>query len=333
MSENLLVSSDGKGRTVNFKNCVLVMTSNVGSKRILEVCRSRPVNGGTSSFVTPKQMSSTIETPEPDVILRRMQDNPKVASLIMKASTDGSVMEGIRTAMNGSPADLQKAAKNDPALAKFLQEVWNEISEDDKLPPVSSGLDSIRNSVQASLPLDDDDSLYNELTEVVKEELESAMKPELLNRIDEIVIFSPLTSTNLYNIALRNVGLIVKRATEEHGFRIKVDDELIARIVEEGSSNADQFGARPMRRAAQRYIEDSLSEAIIGSFLKEGSEVTLSLGPYTDKGKPSVVVKSNEQILEVEIEDDSGGIGKNYRSKAATTYANGAKGLETQPVQ
>lgn len=309
------------------------MTSNVGSKRILELCRNRPVNGGVDSSVTQQvsttAISSEAGTPEPDVILKRMQESPKVASLIMKASTDGSVMEGIRTAMNGSPADLQKAAQNDPALAKFLQGVWNEISEDDKIPPASSGLDSIRNSVQESLTLDDE-SLYNELTEVVKEELESAMKPELLNRIDEIVIFSPLTSTNLYNIAVRNVDLIVKRATEEHSFQIKVDDELVARIVEEGSSNADQFGARPMRRAAQRYIEDSLSEAIIGSFLKEGSAVTLSLGPYTNRGKPSVVVGCNGQPLEVEIEDDSGGIGQSSRTAATL---NGVTGLETQTVQ
>jgi ATP-dependent Clp protease ATP-binding subunit ClpC len=136
--------------------------------------------------------------------------------------------------------------------------------------------------MQESSRTDEDiDSLYLELSQVVKEELESAMKPELLNRINEIVIFSPLSPSNLYNIAVRNVDLITKRATEEHRFSIDVDESLIRRIVEEGTSNADQFGARPMRRAAQRYVEDSLSEAIIGGFLQEGSVVTLSLGDYT----------------------------------------------------
>jgi ATP-dependent Clp protease ATP-binding subunit ClpC len=63
-----------------------------------------------------------------------------------------------------------------------------------------------------------------------------------------------------------------------------VDETLTRRIVEEGSSNADQFGARPMCRAAQCYVEDSLSEAFIGGFLQEGSVVTLSLGDYTPRG-------------------------------------------------
>jgi ATP-dependent Clp protease ATP-binding subunit ClpA len=320
--------TDGKGRTVNFKNCVIVMTSNVGSRRILEVCRNRGpiINGGMDSPFIKKEAAMAVSSAsgplEPEFILKRMQDNPKVASLIMKASTDGGVMEGIRTAMNGSPADLLKAAKSDPALAQFLQNVWNEISEEELMSSSTSasqsGLDAIRSSTEKRLPADNDDmdSLYLELSAVVKEELETAMRPELLNRIDEIVVFSPLSSSNLYNIAVRNVDLIIQRATEEHLFSIDVDERLIGRIVEEGSSNADQFGARPMRRAAQRYVEDSLSEAIIGGFLQEGSLVKLSLGEYTSRGKPSVTVECAGKLLNVEIEDDSGGIGTTTSRKA-----------------
>jgi C-terminal, D2-small domain, of ClpB protein len=321
------------------------MTSNVGSRRILEVCRTRgrPVNGLVSKPLKEKEntmaASSTPGPLELEYILKRMQGNPKVASLIMKASTDGGVMEGIRTAMAGSPADLLKAAKNDPALAQFLQNVWNEISEEELMSSSpQTGLDAIRSSVQESLLADEDiDSLYLELSQVVKEELESAMKPELLNRIDEIVIFSPLSSSNLYNIAVRNVELITKRATEEHRFSIDVDETLIRRIVEEGSTNADQFGARPMRRAAQRYVEDSLSEAIIGGFLQEGSVVTLSLGDYTPRGKPSVTLECAGKLLNVEIEDDSGGIGTtSSSSNKRGVNVNGRspfKEFETQPVR
>jgi hypothetical protein len=326
------------------------MTSNVGSRRILEVCRNRGpiINGGMDSPFMKKEAATAVSSAsgplEPEFILKRMQDNPKVASLIMKASTDGGVMEGIRTAMNGSPADLLKAAKSDPALAQFLQNVWNEISEEELMSSSSastspSGLNAIRSSMEKRLPADNDDmdSLYLELSAVVKEELETAMRPELLNRIDEIVVFSPLSSSNLYNIAVRNVDLIIKRATEEHLFTIDVDDRLIGRIVEEGSSNADQFGARPMRRAAQRYVEDSLSEAIIGGFLQEGSLVKLALGEYTARGKPSVTVECAGKRLNVEIEDDSGGIGTTTSRKAGDASVNGVQsssmGLETQPVR
>jgi C-terminal, D2-small domain, of ClpB protein len=247
------------------------MTSNVGSRRILEVCRARgPVNGLVSKPLKEKE-------------------NTMAAS-----STPGSSPE--------------------------------------------TGLDAIRSSMQESLRTDEDiDSLYFELSEVVKEELESAMKPELLNRIDEIVIFSPLSSSNLYNIAVRNVDLITKRATEEHRFSVDVDESLIRRIVEEGSANADQFGARPMRRAAQRYVEDSLSEAIIGGFLLEGSVVTLSLDDYTPRGKPSVTLECAGKLLNVEIEDDSGGIGTtSSSSNKRGVNVNGRspfKEFETQPVR
>jgi hypothetical protein len=76
-----------------------------------------------------------------------------------------------------------------------------------------------------------------------------------------------------------------------------VEGTLIRRIVEEGSPNADQFRARPMCRAAQRYGEDSLSAAIIGGILQEGSVVALSLGDYTPRGKPSVTLECAGEVL------------------------------------
>ena len=64
-----------------------------------------------------------------------------------------------------------------------------------------------------------------------------------------------------------------------------------------------------MRRAAQRYIEDSLSDAIIQGFISSGDVATLSLAPQHLDGKDRVLVSSKGETLEVEIEDASGGIG------------------------
>ena len=389
------ILTDGKGRTVNFKNTVLVMTSNVGSRRILEVIRGNKKIGSESSALSDP-VTDTIqaingssangkssapkldaEPMKPEEILQRMQSNPAAASLLLKASSDPEIMGAIRTAMNGSPADLRAAAQTNPTIAAFLQEVWSVLSEDDggddnaaattTSASDKSGLDSIRNSLQDTISQWDDGKtdtfssglmeqldgsepssapkeqrdhvLYPQLIEVVKEELESAMKPELLNRIDEIVVFSPLSKADLSMIARLNIDKIISRAAAEHDMELRVEADLVERVLQEGSANADQFGARPMRRAAQRYVEDSLSDAIIKGFMEADDSAMLSLAPPHLDGKDRVLVTCGDRTLEVEVEDASGGIGSVpavARRKATTDeQPNGAPAgrLRTEPVQ
>jgi ATPases with chaperone activity, ATP-binding subunit len=127
-------------------------------------------------------------------------------------------------------------------------------------------------------------STASELTEksleaarLVQEELEQSWKPELLNRIDEIVIFSPLSFENLREIASNLVDETISRASNAQNIELNVEDNLIGAITREGSLFADQYGARPMKRAVQRYLEDTLSEAFMRDFVKEGDEVTAEL--------------------------------------------------------
>lgn len=343
------ILTDGKGRTVNFKNTVIVMTSNVGSRRILELCRSDASNSlsiqrdsitdsGTTVAVETKSARNVgteqtradnmdqmeLDPVLPEEAMRRLQSNPKAASLLMQASSDPEIMGAIRTAMNGSPADLKSAAQENPVIAKFLLDVWGTVANDgdNSVNGVSSsGIDFVRGNVKTVISKEQiiggngvnglvtDHVLYAELVEVVKEELEKAMKPELLNRIDEIVVFSPLSSSHLALIANINVAKIVTRATEEHKMNLNISHDLMSRIVKQGSANTNQFGARPMRRAAQRYIEDSLSDAIVQGFLRTGDVATLSLGPRKGDDKDTVIVSANGKTLEVSIEDASGGIG------------------------
>ena len=382
------ILTDGKGRTVNFKNTVLVMTSNVGSRRILEVVRGSG-NGAASTArdpvtetiqaingerVTTKQINGVskldVEPMKPEEILQRLQRNPAAANLLLKASTDPEVMGAIRTAMNGSPADLRAAAQTNPAIASFLRELWSVMEADDTSSSSvndKSGLNGIRSSFQDTLSQWSDQNtdtfasglmqqmgsgsesssgpevhrdhvLYPKLIEVVKEELEVAMKPELLNRIDEIVVFSPLSQGNLVMIGRLNIDRIVSRAANERQVELHVDSDLVERVVHEGSANADQFGARPMRRAAQRYVEDSLSEAIIKGFIQNGDSASLSLGPPHSNDTDRVIVRCSGRTLEVEVEDASGGIGSNPSTKRKTTdpvTPNGAPSarLRTEPVQ
>jgi ATP-dependent Clp protease ATP-binding subunit ClpA len=127
------------------------------------------------------------------------------------------------------------------------------------------------------------------------------MKPELLNRIDEIVVFSPLSIADLTHIALLSVKKIVARAGDEHDMALVVTPDLMERIAVKGNTNADQFGARPMRRATQQYIEDSLSDAIV-----QGDSATLSLAPMQADNKDRVRISSRGKQMDVEIGEMSG---------------------------
>jgi len=147
------ILTDGKGRTVNFKNTILVMTSNVGSKRILELVRSEEadaaangvspkvsttlVNGSrarSSVTASPQQLQPQPqqvppEPMKPEDILKRMQNSPQASALLMRASSDPEIMGAIRTAMNGSPVDLLKLAQQNPTVSEFLQDLWSAMGD------------------------------------------------------------------------------------------------------------------------------------------------------------------------------------------------------------
>ena len=378
------ILTDGKGRTINFKNCILVMTSNVGSKRILDVARKRdgssasvappePVRKEPLSPVTPTPQPAPvkrtkkldIEPMQPEQALKKLKSNPKAAQLMLQASSDEALMGAIRTAMNGSPADLLAAGKNDPAVANFLEQLWQILEEDEDekadtngtvngntAPEAASksGLGAIRSSVEDSLDewgqaskedfasevmsrMDASTSgagssveeLYSELATVVKEELEAEMRPELLNRIDEIVVFSPLARGDLSQIARLLVNKTVERAVSEQSLDLEIADSIYDRILEEGAARADQFGARPMRRAAQRFVDDSLSEALVQGFVESGDRVRMEMLPEEGstankhRGKEVIVVRRarDSEVLMVEVEDADGGIG-NFDSRKPT---------------
>jgi len=169
-----------------------------------------------------------------------------------------------------------------------------------------------------------------ETARLVQEELEQSWKPELLNRIDEIVIFSPLSFENLREIASNLVDEAATRAEGAQKIALNVEENLIGAIAREGALFSDQYGARPVKRAVQRYLEDTLSEAIMRDFITEGDEVTAELSNVTEiKGiklsDDQAVVKvtkitsrGNESILvPVEAEGGIGGaVGKDLEWQA-----------------
>ncbi len=107
--------------------------------------------------------------------------------------------------------------------------------------------------------------------ELIMEEVKRVFNPEFLNRLDEIILFNSLTDEDLVKI----VELLVARVNEgleQKKVRISVDDEVKRWIVEK-TCHDRSYGARPLRRAIQRFIEDPLAEAMIQGRIKKGQTV------------------------------------------------------------
>jgi len=201
------VLTDGKGRTVNFKNLVLVMTSNVGSQGILDIAQK---------FQTKSQ----------------------------------------------------------------------------------------------------DQLLYeSEMSNFVNEALIQSFRPEFLNRIDEIVVFSPLQSSELEAIAKLLLNATIQRAAKECNIQLSPSPSLLNAIIEQGGIRASQFGARPMRRAVQRFFEDTISDAIVRGFLRDGDSAEVA-AEHNDRNM--IEIKSDVQVqitrerdgesLIVKVDHNQGGI-------------------------
>jgi ATP-dependent Clp protease ATP-binding subunit ClpC len=107
--------------------------------------------------------------------------------------------------------------------------------------------------------------------EGVMQAVKQTFNPEFINRLDEIIVFEPLTDTDLFEI----VGLLVgelNRTLIRRKLQVQMTTEARRWIVEKTCSDRT-YGARPLRRALQKHVEDPLSEALIGGQFGEGSVV------------------------------------------------------------
>ena len=102
------------------------------------------------------------------------------------------------------------------------------------------------------------------------EDLKKTFRPEFLNRVDEIVVFHSLQTEGLLKITeilMKQVNTRLK----EQGYDLQIEKSALELVAKEGNDPA--FGARPLRRAIQRLIEDSLSEKILLGEFKAGDKI------------------------------------------------------------
>ena len=112
--------------------------------------------------------------------------------------------------------------------------------------------------------------------DMVRGEVKKAFNPEFLNRLDEVILFSSLTDDDLIKI----IGLMVEQVNQNLVAK-QVKLHLLpeaARYILEKTCGDRSYGARPLRRALQKYIEDPLSESLIQGTLPRPSELEVYLG-------------------------------------------------------
>lgn len=123
-----------------------------------------------------------------------------------------------------------------------------------------------------------DDKEYSQ--GVLRKALNKAFAPEFLNRIDDIIMFDPLSKDAIFKIIDIELAGFNKRV-KELGYILNISDEARNFIAEKGYDS--QFGARPLKRAIQKYLEDKLAELIIDSELTAGDEIRVTYTPGAEE--------------------------------------------------
>jgi ATP-dependent Clp protease ATP-binding subunit ClpC len=119
-----------------------------------------------------------------------------------------------------------------------------------------------------------EETQYNRIRSLVNEELKQYFRPEFLNRLDEIIVFRQLTRDEVKEIAEIMLKEVFSRM-EEKGIRLSVTDAFKERLVEEGYNPS--YGARPLRRAVMRLLEDSLAEEFLSGRIGEGDSAVVDV--------------------------------------------------------
>ncbi|MAB55699.1 MAG: ATP-dependent Clp protease ATP-binding subunit ClpC [Synechococcus sp. CPC35] len=127
-----------------------------------------------------------------------------------------------------------------------------------------------------------EESQYTRIRSLVNEELKQYFRPEFLNRLDEIIVFRQLTRDEVKEIAEIMLKEVFGRMGEK-GITLTVSDAFKERLVEEGYNPA--YGARPLRRAVMRLLEDSLAEEVLTGRIKDGDHAEVDV----DENKKVVV--------------------------------------------
>jgi len=139
---------------------------------------------------------------------------------------------------------------------------------------------------------DQTNSHYNRIKSLVNEELKQYFRPEFLNRLDEIIVFRQLTKDEVAQIAEIMLKEVFERISTK-GIQLEVTDRFKTRLIDEGYNPS--YGARPLRRAVMRLLEDSLAEEVLSEKIKAGDTAVVDVG---EDGKVKVLLGEKFEVLQ-----------------------------------
>jgi len=127
---------------------------------------------------------------------------------------------------------------------------------------------------------DEEGENYERMKDRVIEEAKKVFNPEFMNRIDEIVVFHRLSKLELMQIVEIQVQEMVDRVAEQ-GVRLVLSDDAKDFLVRVGSN--EEYGARPLRRAVQQYLEDPLAELLLKGEMESSTVITMRPSDIGDR--------------------------------------------------
>lgn len=136
------------------------------------------------------------------------------------------------------------------------------------------GADLIKNQSGFGFGKRTEEANYEKMKELLDKEMERHFRPEFLNRLDATIVFRPLNRKDLETIVEYELNKVFKRLVE-HNLHLELEDAAKEFLIDKGYN--PEFGARPLRRAIERYIEDPLSEDLLRGKFKGKSVIRISV--------------------------------------------------------
>jgi ATP-dependent Clp protease ATP-binding subunit ClpC len=137
------------------------------------------------------------------------------------------------------------------------------------------GSDTIKKQSTLGFSPINDESSYEKMREKILEESKRVFRPEFLNRLDDVIVFRSFTKPDLIQILSLEVNKVLDRLRKKN-LRLELDEKAKEFLVEKGYD--PQYGARPMRRAVEKFFEDPLAEEILKGALHEGEMIQVTAG-------------------------------------------------------
>jgi ATP-dependent Clp protease ATP-binding subunit ClpC len=117
------------------------------------------------------------------------------------------------------------------------------------------------------------DKIDDDAENVIQDSLKKAFSPEFLNRLDDVIVFKSLGKEDIGRIVDIPLNDVIERV-KEMGYTLKLDDTLKEYLIEKGYD--EKYGARPLNRAIQKYVEDPIAEKVLDGDISLGDTVTIS---------------------------------------------------------